>query len=82
MKTTLEKGPHGGSDNALRQRNLTSTTVLVPMLNLSVANDLIQLAAVLALGPHRRDRTVGPLRVRAEAAEGAFRKSLPPADVS
>src|SRR5436190_3010439 len=56
MKTTLEKGSHGGPDNALRQRNLTSNTVLVPMLNLSVASDLIQLAAVLALGPHKRDR--------------------------
>lgn len=59
MKTILEKGSHGGPDNALRQRNLTSTTVLVPMLNLSVATDLIQLAAVLALGPHRRERA-GP----------------------
>src|SRR5207253_8285865 len=56
LKTTLEKGSQGGPDNVVRRRKLTSMTVLVPMLNLSVATDLIQLAAVLALGSHKRDQ--------------------------
>src|SRR5437016_2276527 len=54
MKTSISSylGSHSGPDQAMRRRNLTSTatTVLVPMLNLGVATDMVQLAGILASG--------------------------------
>lgn len=53
MKTTTPLiSSHSGSDQAMPRRTLTSTatTVLVPMLNLGVATDMIQLAGILATG--------------------------------
>jgi nucleotide-binding universal stress UspA family protein len=59
MKTTLDKDLLNRSGTLMRQRSLFSATVLVPMLNLGVANDIIQLAAILAAGP-RSARSAAP----------------------
>ena len=54
MKTsTTYLGLNSGPDQAMPRHTLasTATTVLVPMLNLGVASDMIELAAILAAGP-------------------------------
>src|SRR5690242_11897414 len=58
MKTTLDHGLLSSPGSLVRPHDLTSHTVLVPMLNLGVASDMIEIAAVLAAGPragHRRN---------------------------
>src|SRR5205823_3310704 len=51
MKTTLDNGLLSSPASFARPHDLTSHTVLVPMLNLGVAGDIIELAAILAAGP-------------------------------
>ena len=51
MKTTLDNGLLSSPGSFARPHDLTSHTVLVPMLNLGVAGDMIELAAILAAGP-------------------------------
>src|SRR5438034_9041618 len=51
MKTTLDNGLLSSPGSFARPHDLTSHTVLVPMLNLGVASDMIELAAILAAGP-------------------------------
>src|SRR5438105_4451058 len=47
MKTTL-MGLQSRPDHAAPRRGVTSSTVLVPVLNLNVAADMVQLAGTLA----------------------------------
>src|SRR5215212_9141461 len=75
MKTTLDKDLLSRPSNLLlHQRNLIPATVLVPVLNLGVANDIIQLAAILACGPtggHEPDRSPLEIPARVRKAGGA-----------
>src|SRR5438045_6879574 len=57
IKSTLDRGSHSGPNSAMPQRGLTSSTVLVPVLNLGLATDMLQLAGVFAAGPHSGPRS-------------------------
>src|SRR5918912_3102222 len=71
MKTTLNNGLLSSPVSFARPHDLTSHTVLVPMLNLGVASDMIELAAILAAGPragHRRNLRASATTARSTAS--------------
>src|SRR5438034_11373863 len=78
MKTTLDNGLLSSPGSFARPHDLTSHTVLVPMLNLGVAGDIIELAAILAAGPRaghgqngRASATTNSSSTSATSASGA-----------